>query len=252
MQTEQLTIQRPDPAALIAFADRQLIIAQEITIDSAPMYEAAADELKAIKKKTKELEEQRVGITKPLDDAKKAVMDLFRRPIDILTQAEGVLKKAMITYADEQERIRKEEQARLDAIARAERERLEQEARAKQAEADRLAAEAAASGDSAAMARASEAAQEAAVIEATAAIVTAPAEAASVAKVSGISARGTWKAECNDKAALIRFIAQNEHYINLLDVNQSALNQLAKAMKQTLNLPGVRAYEERSIAAARS
>jgi hypothetical protein len=251
MQTDQLSYERPDQAQLIALSQRQLTVAKEITIDSAPMYEAAADELKAIKKAAKELEDKRVGITKPIDEAKKAVMDLFRRPLEILGEAETVLKRAMITYADEQEKIRREEQAKLDAIAKAERERLAAEAKAKQEEAERLAQAAQDSGDEQAFAQAAQAAAEAQVMESTVAVMTAPTATTAAAKVSGISARGVWKAECTDKIALIKFIAQNDAFINLLDVNQSALNQLAKAMKQTLNLPGVRAYEERSLAATK-
>jgi DNA repair exonuclease SbcCD ATPase subunit len=259
----ELKLATPDGAALASSAERTLSIVQDFKIDSDTMYGIAADELSAIKRKTKELEAQRVGITKPLDEAKKNVMDLFRRPLEVLAQAEATLKRAMIGYQDEQERLRKAEQARLEAAARAERERLEGEARALREEAERLAAEAAAAQAAAnsnttaesvvaaaqAAAKASEASIQAQVTAEVATMVVAPAAEISAPKVAGISTRGTWKAEVTDKMALIRFVAANPQFASLLDANQSAINQMAKAMKSTMAIDGVRAYEDKSIAA---
>ena len=53
------------------------MVAKSYEIDSSVMYEAAADELRTIKTKQKDLEAARKKITKPLDDAKKAVQEMF-------------------------------------------------------------------------------------------------------------------------------------------------------------------------------
>ena len=130
------------------------------------------------------------------------------------------------------------------AVAEAAVEAAEKEAEAKK-EADRLLSEG--NAEKAAEVQAN-AAIEMANLTATAQVMTAPVAAPSVAKVSGISTRGVWKAELTDKAALVAFIAQNPQFLNLVDVNTSGINQMAKAMKETMNIPGIRAFEERALA----
>lgn len=275
MKNETITYQAPDAVAMEAEATGVLTCSKEINITTPAMYDLAAEELRAIKTRAKELDEQRKTITVPLDNAKKAVMDLFRRPIELLGEAEGVLKRGMLTYSEEQERLRRIEQARLDAIAKAERESIEAEARA---ERERIAAEFKARAEAeakvaaaaiakaegveakaAALRAADEAViraaqeqerqkEEVAAMELSASVITAPVAYIAPAAAAGTSIRETWKAKCNDKAALIKFVSDNPQFLNLLDVNDSALNQLAKAMKQSMKIGGCEAYIERGIA----
>ena len=90
--------------------EAQLLLsqAQSYEISSPEMYEAAAEDLRSIVTKKKDLDTQRKKITKPLDEAKAAVMDLFKPPIDFLTKAEGILKRGLSAWDEEQERIREE------------------------------------------------------------------------------------------------------------------------------------------------
>lgn len=275
MANETVVYEAPDAVAMMSETEGVLTCAKEISITSPAMYDLAADELRTIKARAKELDEKRKTITVPLDNAKKAVMDLFRRPIELLTEAEGVLKRGMLTYSEEQEAVRRADQARLDAIAKAERERLEAIARA---EHDRIEAEfkaraaakakiaaeaiAAAKGKeakAAALKAAEEATiraaqdrqrqeEEAAAIELAASVITAPVAHVAQVAAAGTSIRETWKARCLDKAALVKFVAVNPQFLNLLDVNDAALNQLAKAMKDSMNIGGCEAYIERGIA----
>jgi len=140
MPNETILYEKPDETALIMETSGTLDCAKEIVITSQAMFDLAADELKTIKARAKELEEKRIAITKPMDVAKKLVMDLFRKPLAYLNEAENTLKNGMLEYSNEQERLRKEEQARLDAAAKAERERLEAEAREIEKEVQRKAA----------------------------------------------------------------------------------------------------------------
>lgn len=54
----------------------------------------------------KTLEDQRLALTKPLDKAKRDVMDWFRPAKDALTELKSMLKTAADTYVNEQERKR--------------------------------------------------------------------------------------------------------------------------------------------------
>ena len=239
----------PDQSDLNSKSQSALMMVQSMVIDSQDTFELAADELKAIKKKSKDLEEQRTSITGPIKTALKAVNNLFRAPSDFLEQAEKVIKVKMLAYQTEQERIAAEERRRAEEAIRQEQARLARESAEKEAEAkkeaDRLLSEG--NAEKAAEVQAN-AAIEMANLTATAQVMTAPVAAPSVAKVSGISTRGVWKAELTDKAALVAFIAQNPQFLNLVDVNTSGINQMAKAMKETMNIPGIRAFEERALA----
>ena len=265
MDTQPLVnLQVPQPEqTLFKQASSALAMAQAYSIDGPEMRDLAARELTKIKGLQKDVDAKRKGITKPIDDAKKAVMDLFRAPTDYLEQAEALLKKAITTYDREQERLRIAEQARLDEAARVERARLEQEAAAREAaaraEAEAMqaqASQAAAAGDVEAAARlAAEAdsrieqgAAEVATLQTTATLVTAPIAAAPRA-TAGVSTRKVWKAEISDKLALIRFVAEHPEYVDLLDANMPAVNKIALALKLNCPLAGVRVFEDNVIAA---
>lgn len=242
-------IAAPDAAALNTRAQSALAMVNSMVIDSHETYELAADELKAIKSKAKTIEDQRTSITGPINKALKAVNDLFRGPSDYLAQAEKIIKTKMIGYTTEQERIAAEAQRKAEAEIRAEQARIAKEAADREAAAQAEAAKLVAEGNAEKAAEVqAEAAIEASSMVAIAHVMTAPVVEAAVTKVSGVSMRSTWKAECTDKAALVAFIATNPQFLNLLDVNASALNQMAKAMRETMNIDGVRVYEEKQLA----
>ncbi len=246
-------IAAPDAAAINTRAQSALAMVESMVIDSPDTYELAADELKAIKSKAKAIEDQRTAITGPINKALKAVNDLFRAPSQYLEQAEKIIKGKMISYTTEQERIAAEARRKAEAALRAEQERIAREAAAAAAAAEAEAEKLLAAGD---VEQAAEVQANAAIEAASAAtlaeVMTAPVVEAPVAKVSGVSMRGVWKAEVTDKAALVAYVAANPAFLNLLDVNTSALNQMAKALKDQMQIAGVRAFEEKSIAASRS
>lgn len=100
-----------------------------LQVIDAQSYEHGAEILRTVKTLFNTVETSRKKITQPLDEAKKQVMNLFRPLTDTLTNAEKILKRRMVTWKDEQERIAREEQRKADEKARIERERLEREAR---------------------------------------------------------------------------------------------------------------------------
>ena len=82
-----------------------------------------------------ELEAKRVAITKPMDEAKFKVMELFRRPIDALNQAKRIAKAKVDSYLESERRKAEAIAAKQREEAERERQRLATEARKKEEQA---------------------------------------------------------------------------------------------------------------------
>jgi hypothetical protein len=208
--TTPQTITIAAPSTQMAEVSGLLAQANAFQVTNDDTAQIAADELRTIKERKDAIEAERVKITKPLHDAKRATDELFKKLSTPLEQAERVLKGKVIAYQDEQERKRREEAARAEEAARKERERLEREAAAleKKGKAEAAAAK-----------------REVATMMPTA--IPAPAPAA----VSGFSTRDNWKGRLKSghtKRDLIVFVAANPAFDYLLDINESKLNAHAK------------------------
>jgi len=83
-------------------------IANESQLNTATAY------LTTVKGKIKEFETEQKKITKPLDEAKKSVMNLFRPALDALKLAEVTVKAQITTYILAQEKIRQEKEKQLN------------------------------------------------------------------------------------------------------------------------------------------
>lgn len=220
-------------------------------------YETAASLLSSIKSMAKSLDESRKKITGPIDIAKKAVMDLFRPPADALAQFESDLKDRMITFQNEQEKIRREKEEKLrreaeaeesrqrkikeqqerewrekQEAARKEAQRLEELAKKAKSEKAREEAELAAIKLRAEEERAKQKAEERR-IQAASVQVVAPIVAPTVTKIAGVSTRKDWKAKIVDPLLVPR---------DYLIVDESKLNKVAAATKGSLSIPGVHMY----------
>lgn len=57
-------------------------------------------------------------------------------------------------------------------------------------------------------------------------------------KVAGMAFPVTWEFVTDDKATLVKFIGANPELLHLVDLNMPALNALARAQKEMLDLPG--------------
>ena len=203
---------------------------QEIVIKTQSENEKAAVVLSAIKGRYKELDERRKQITKPLDEAKQRVMDLFRQPLDDLKEAESIIKKAISNFADEQERIVREAQRKLEEEARKkaeeERRRKEEQERQWREKQAKLEAEGKFEEARKAQEKADQRALEAqSVVEEVVPLVM------TNIQTKGISYREQWKAEIVDIDLLPR-----EYMLP----NQQALDKVAQATKGTIPISGVR------------
>jgi len=189
---------------------------KELKINSQESYEVAADALKQIKNRFKEIDTQRKKITSPLDAAKKEAMELFKKPLDQLSEAESILKRSMINYTTEQERIAREETERLKRLAekQAEEERKKLEARIERAESNGKI----------------EKAEELKEKKESIIPINVPIVAPSIAKPSGVSYRDKWTAKVVDFSKLT-----DEYKLP----NQSMLDKMAQASKGNAQIPGV-------------
>lgn len=249
-----------DASAAIVLATKAqnaLASASDFVIDSHTMFELASEDLMQVKGLQKEVEAKRTSITGPLNQAVKAVNDLFRSPKEYLDKAEATLKRAMVTWTSEQERLAAIARAEAEAAARAERERLaalerEQAAAARKAQEEAQAAAAAGDQEAAqrAMAEAEAAQQQAAVTAMTAQVVTMAPVVEAPAKVSGISGRVTYSAEVKNLMELVQAVAAGTAPLEALQADTKFLSAQARAFKKAGQLyPGVMAVAERSIAA---
>ena len=98
----------PEVKELTAQTEQLLALSATYTVATAAQYTDAGEQLKSIKAAAKKLDTLRKSMTQPLDLAKKAIMDFFRAPEEKLARAESGIKRAMIAYSDEQDRIRRE------------------------------------------------------------------------------------------------------------------------------------------------
>jgi uncharacterized membrane protein YqiK len=191
----------------------------------------------------------------------KKIVGMEKNETDKLDAFEAAGKRAILTYDQEQERIRQAEQRRLQAIAdeqaRKEREKAEaeahrqreiEEAARRKAEEARRAAEAANAAERAKLLREAEAADRKAAAasakaenqaETAAAVVAPVVTVAPVAvKQSGESTVKIWKWKITDEAAIPR---------EYLTPNISALDSIARGTKGTIKIPGIEIYSEDTI-----
>ena len=223
-----ITIPRPD-GALFSRSKASLSAAKGFEISTPEDAEDAGAILREIKGTARELEEKRTSITKPINQALREINALFKPAKAWLADAEQHIKGKLLAYQNEQARIARELQAEADALAAKE-----------QAKLDRRAAKAEAKGK----------AEKAEALRKVAETTIAPVIETAAPKLSGIATREIWKAEITDQPALVKHIAidQNE-LLYLIKIDQSALNALARRLKSDLDLPGVKAVSETSLAA---
>lgn len=212
---------------LVQETSTALAVAKDFKVTTQDQYIASADKLKAIKALSKKIDETFDPHIKRAFEAHRALVAEKKQHQQPLIEAEGYVKRAVLGYQQEQERIRREAEAKAQEEARKERERLEAQA-----------ARAAEKGK----------AEKAAAIEAAAAAVVTPVIAPSIPKIAGLSTRTTYRAEVTSKLDLVKAVAAGSVPLNALDPNMTFLNNQARVLKEDLVYPGVRAVQETGLA----
>jgi hypothetical protein len=206
--------------------------AQSCAVNDQVSYEHASHELLGIKSLLAEADETFNPIISKAYDAHKEALTQKKRVTDPLMQAETILKRGIGAYlAAERKRVEDEQR-----VLREQREREAAEQREREIE---------------------EAEAMAAPIEEVRAIIERPLRVAPVIvttqapRVSGISASETWKAEVTDLLALVKYAAAHPNFVGLLAPNTTAIGAMARSLKSTMNIPGVKIWSETGVRAGR-
>lgn len=209
----------PTVVAIIPDRDALAVRANALTIRTPEGYEEAAGWLKSIKGFLQVIEIARLKVTKPLNEALRARNAEAKEAAQPLLDAETKIKRSLIAYSDEQDRIRREEQRRQNEAAEKERQRLAE-----------IAERAAAKGQDK---KAENFADRAAAVQAPLVQTAAP-------KVGGISIPKVWTFEITDEDVIPR---------EYLDVSEVRIRKVVNALKGDTKIPGVRVFEQKRIAA---
>lgn len=173
-----------------------------------------------------------------LEAEARAQQEEVDRQVQVQRQAEAAQRQAEAASRQAQEDAQAAAQAGDKVAAQAAFAAIEK------ADQERVAAEAAKSAARILQEQAQEQASEA---EMTALVTTAP--VVLVNKVSGISTSAPWRARITDKAALLKYISEHPEALAWVDIKMTPLNNLAKALQKTMNIPGVEAFPEPRISA---
>ena len=213
IKIEPINVQEAEQSRMES--ETTLVEAKKMEIVDTNGYEWAGGYLRTIKQKMSDLDKLRKSITRPLDESKKRIMELFKTPITVFEEAGEIIEKSLITYRNKQEQIRLEQERKLQV-----------EANRKREEAERKAEEFRAKGKEAKAEQWEEKAQT----------IVAPTLAPNVPKLNGVSYRDVWSAEIEDFDAL-----PAEYKM----ANMPMLDKIIAATKGAIKIPGVIAKSEK-------
>ena len=226
MDTAQAIEVRPINTEPVQEETKQAIVvldkAKAVVIKSQQDYDGAGALLQEVARRQKIVEVEYKTISVPLNIARKALTALFKPPREYLAQAKTLLSDGRAGYEEEQKRIERAAQAKLDAEARKKKEALEKRAKA---------AEAKGKPEKAELLREEK--------EITVATVAAP----RVQKTEGISATYySYSAVVINEDLLPR---------KFMMPDQTALNKEAEVTKEAFNVPGA-SGRKKSVTPVRS
>ncbi len=248
----------PAIAALTPARERLRAVTKGLVIKTAEGYESAALLLKTIKGSLAQIEDARVRITRPLVEAQREVNAQAKAAAGPFLEDEATIKRALVEYSNEQDRIRAEEQRRENERAEKERRRLQsiadeaarkaaEESAKKRAEAEAAAAagraEEAAKLSAQAQRVEEKAAEKVEAFETRAAMVQAPIAQAAAPKVEAVSLATVWNWEITDLSAVPR---------EFMLLDQVKVRKIVNAMKGDTAIPGIRVFAEKRVAAGRT
>lgn len=219
-----------------ASTDLILKEALDFKIVSPADLEMSANILKTIKQKKKKIDEVRKSLTRPLDAAKKGIMDFFRPAENKLSEAENAMQKTILDFrAEERKRIEEEQRKATEEARKKQAEELAR-IQKEQEEAEMM-------GDSETVEN----------LEMQKTVVATTAEVATVVtteepKLSGVAEVRRWKAVVTDKMALIKHIAATGQFENIVEFSNKELTALATATKGTIQIPGIEFRAEKTLA----
>lgn len=223
----------------------------KVTVKTADEYHKAGELLLAVKSYRKDLDSVwRPEIDRRFKAHREATTE-FNRGDKPAQMVESALSMAMQQFQRDAEEARRREEARLQEEARR---KAEEEARRLAEESHiQTAIDAEQSGDPY---LAEQIMSE--PVQAPAVYVPPVVLQSNVPAVAGLSMRTTWKGRIkgtpgtpehqNNFLLLVRAVAEGKAPLSLLKVDETALSQLAKAMKSQFNIPGCESFPATGIA----
>ena len=205
--------------SLVLFRDAQLAV-----VESQETYDAGTEAAQKIRNLRKFFSALLDPIIKAQDYAHKVALESKRSVDQPLVNAELIWKQKLTGYELQQRRIEEETRRRKDA---------EHEQRQKEM-ADAMAADAKAKGATKA--------EQAAIVDEVVSEPPPPVQS-TFTRSTAVSSRETWTGEVTNFMELVKAVAAKKVGLNVLKVNQSALNGLATANKNQLSVPGVKAVK---------
>jgi hypothetical protein len=202
--------------------------AKAITIRDQETYNQAAGLLISIAALEKQIIDHHADPKRKAFESHRAICAAEKRLLDPLQDAKTVVKHSIGAWEQEQERIRRESERKALEQARIH----EEEAR---------------------LSLAVQAEQLGATEETKQEILNTPIPMPTLVakptfnRAAGLSTSQRWKAEVTDIKSLCRAVADGKASTELVQGNMTALNAMARAMKSTLNIPGVRAIPETGV-----
>lgn len=177
------------------------------------------------------------------DEVKRNLLDTEREHLESAEKPLGIIEGKMKTYVQEREEKEREARRKAEEI----RQKAEREQQRRDEEASRKAAELAKKGK-AAQAREVLAQNDRTVVS----IPTAPPPPEPIREVKGLSTGKKWTAQVTNLKALCKAIGEGRASMGYVKVNQSALDGMARSMKnEDLDIPGVVGVSETSIGSRR-
>lgn len=211
--------------------------ARELQITDQPSYEYAVTS----HNQAHELEKRIIAHYEPMREAAKAaydaVLEAKKRDLDPVAEVKKILSRSIASFEVEQERERQREQARQDdeALKAAEEKRKQEVAELKKAGASK---------------------EEIKEVKSAPVTAISPEIQPTFQRSASVSKPiEKWSAEVQGAAgflALVKAVAKGEQPVSLLEPNMVALNGMARSLKDTMNIPGVKAVCEHIASARRA
>jgi len=207
--------------------------AKDLEIRTADDSQRAQVSIQDIKRRAKAIHEKFDPPVRAAHAAWKASKDLYNFFMTPFQDAEALIKRKVVTFEADQERKRQVEARKAEA------KRLEEERRQREVK-EAQARKAAAAG---------KIEKADALMEEAEAVVVAPVFVPPDPEmVKGTVLRETWKAEVTDMSLLCEAIGKrNGVPANFVLPNPTALSAYARAVKDTVEVPGVRFFKETNL-----
>lgn len=203
--------------------------AQALVITDQQTFDLAAERLVALRALEKEIVEHHAEMRERTLRAWQAVIAAEKKLAGPVLEAISIYRERIVVYEAAQRRIEAEarRQAEIEALRKAEVER-ERELEAAEAQG-------------------ADAREIASIAAAPLPMVVPEAPPATFRQAPGVSTASNWKGEVTSMFALIQAAAAGQVSMAVLMPNQTAINQLAKASRGTLTVPGIRFYDDRTV-----